>query len=672
MTQPVQTPPTWNPDNLNQPCYRVGVYIDLASVPLLTPTSAYTSIIYEIQSGQLPPGLTLSASGIIRGTPEAVVTVDPITVYQASFRITGYANSSTLELFRTCVFSVVNNTVFFTQDMVNPFVDYLDDHYRYTLRVGTADVERGLRWHLKFGKLPNNASLSNRGQFIVYEDKFVKPFIRSEFVPANLEPPAASEENWQTFKQEFFSRYHEYDYQVVVELIDLLGHVYAAHTVRIVHFYPPVYTDWFYLNRNYLSFDPNQLYFYFITSEYEEISWQTNENLGTAINGELSKLLVQAQTKNQKALSYELATTVLSRTPQGVVLRNNGLLTGRFNYRCFEDDPGFLPVNNIYNFTARAYTENRLSYADKKFTLQVLRINRSPVDKIWVRAHPNGRQRTFLKSILEDQTLFPDNLIYRLNDPWHGRSGELKMLFVTGLLKKPLSVYLDMINNNFYNKRLYFGQPEIAVALNDNNEIIYEVVYLPMVDLLLGRDPISKIRTGPPESIDLLQSNLIRNTYKEDQASFSVLRVNSVDNMIAQVSKYIGYNNDAVGAIPEWMTSLQPVPGSDQYISLEGFVLGVVLAYCKPGCASKIKHRIANVNFNQIEFEFDRLQLENYQSNYYDQTTLRYTPAIGAIFDDGATLFDAGGTAVVDGMEYYEDPGTTDKYLLFPKFGVFK
>ena len=141
MTQPVQTPPTWNPDNLNQPCYRVGVYIDLASVPLLTPTSAYTSIIYEIQSGQLPPGLTLSASGIIRGTPEAVVTVDPITVYQASFRITGYANSSTLELFRTCVFSVVNNTVFFTQDMVNPFVDYLDDHYRYTLRVGTADVE---------------------------------------------------------------------------------------------------------------------------------------------------------------------------------------------------------------------------------------------------------------------------------------------------------------------------------------------------------------------------------------------------------------------------------------------------------------------------------------------------------------------------------------------------
>jgi hypothetical protein len=283
---------------------------------------------------------------------------------------------------------------------------------------------------------------------------------------------------------------------------------------------------------------------------------------------------------------------------------------------------------------------------------------------------------------VQDQSVFPPELIYRSNDPWFGVAQSVKMLFLPGLNTSEASTYISAMQTNHFSKRLLFGDVKSAVAKQDgvydvieNNtgnvvgtyniytdvfvptnfdlgfvvqsgipsgctvgdqHIKYEVVYIDIKDEnsnLLGQ--------GPANSINL--SSVIQNYYFDSQGnSYFIANPNAFSNMDSAVLTNIGYANK--GALPDWMTSIQP-----NGIQL-GFIRAVVLAYVQPGMGETIAWRLKQrgYNLNELNFTVDRYLLDNIYSTNYDiaanafitstQTTFDRYPPVPSVFNTIASV----------------------------------
>jgi len=278
-------------------------------------------------------------------------------------------------------------------------------------------------------------------------------------------------------------------------------------------------------------------------------------------------------------------------------------------------------------------------------------------------------EREIFYTLINDPAIFPHDLIYRLNDPWHGKASRLKILFAAGINPKTPAEYETILQSNHYDKTLIFGPVNTACYVNDNLQIEYEVVYVTIIDRLQGLDPQSGEITAFPHEIDLRP--FIANYHVQNGQTFYMLKTNSLQAMRAVISTSVGPNTGTL--IPEWMTCPQPLPDRPGFFTAAlGFKPVVVLAYCVPGGAKRIAHALTDMNLNQIRFEFDRYQLENRLSMNYDHVLGVYRPGTLTTIDGITTVFDSNTTAIMEGLDYYQDPETLDKYLKFPKVGVFR
>jgi hypothetical protein len=71
-----------------------------------------------------------------------------------------------------------------------------------------------------------------------------------------------------------------------------------------------------------------------------EITWLTDSNLGTIVNGETSLLQVQAVNRGGRELSYRLASGEFNSLPQGLELLPSGEIAGRVTFNTFAIDLG--------------------------------------------------------------------------------------------------------------------------------------------------------------------------------------------------------------------------------------------------------------------------------------------------------------------------------------------
>lgn len=369
----------------------------------------------------------------------------------------------------------------------------------------------------------------------------------------------------------------------------------------------------------------------------EEVIWVTDSNLGLLDNGAISGLQIFAKSSAGKELVYRISPAVTSRTPQGVVLLPNGMLSGRasFEYLNFDNeattmDGGKTTFDNVYAFTVIAQTENRSSYSEQIFSLRLNTINKKPYENLYLRGFPPRDQRLLFESIMANEDLFPSQLIYRLADPWYGKAHDLKFLFMSGINPSQLVDYVEALGKNHYNKSIAFGDVKTAVALDDNYNILYEVVYLDVIDELEGKDPV----TGSPKYGAQAYSLSDRQHYFDNDSKFNELTPNGLGNMSTQIANTIGISKDDV--LPLWMTSVQlDSSNAKQYQNPLGYVRAVVLAYTVPGASKLIAYRLKNANFsfNQIPFKTDRYQLDNFLTTNYDSRLDQYIPGKECVID---------------------------------------
>ena len=322
------------------------------------------------------------------------------------------------------------------------------------------------------------------------------------------------------------------------------------------------------------------------------VIWNTSGNLGSVYNGDISLLSVSATTNSNSniSLSYSLVTN--GGLPPGLVLLSDGSISGRISFNLFNSTQ----ESRSYSFTIAASSSDELAYGTQTFTLTVLKRDAIPFNNIYIMSLPNSDQRNIYNNFISDGSIFPPQYIFRPLDPWFGSNDGRRSLFITGLNPVAPATYVDAIMTNHYNKSLNYGDVKVAQALDDNFNVIYEVVY---VDLL---DPeTNSAGFGPPVSI----------TWPPNSANISTVYPNSLTNMTTVVGAGVGYENRSI--MPLWMTSRQKDG------SVLGFTRALVLCYTLPNYGAEIAYR-ASQNLNTlklVDFTIDRYEVDNILSSNY-------------------------------------------------------
>lgn len=309
----------------------IGVYYDGDKVDLqfeYTNVDPDETVIVRLVGGQLPPGLTLSPTGLLTGYIEPSVNVGEESGYD-------------LTPVSTLPFDFV--------------VSAISKNYQFTLEVsdGKSSTLRTFTMYV-YNRSDNTADTTT----ITADNTFVtadegtdrNPFLVNAF-PSNLGSIRA--DNY--FAYQF--RGNDYDtvdlsYSISVnEGIGLPPGLVLDPTSGWYYGYVPnqglTEITYSFNIQVYQTDNPtiaSQLYPFTITVtgvSDDEVTWLTDSDLGTIENGSTSLLKIEAKNNGGRVLSYRLRSGAFNQLPQGLTLLESGEIAGRATFNTFSIDLGF-------------------------------------------------------------------------------------------------------------------------------------------------------------------------------------------------------------------------------------------------------------------------------------------------------------------------------------------
>ena len=534
----------------------------------------------SLVSGQLPPGLTVSGTGLISGFIGGN-TQDPTAVqtdYEFSLQVTD-GRTNAVQVFHMYVWntSAFNaSTTYITADntYLTASISNIDIPGILNAQgsIGTALVSTYFAY--KF----NGVSINN--QVLVYV---------GNNIPTGLTLDPAS--GWL------------YGYLPSVGLTE----VTYDFTVRV---YPLGYPD--------IISSP---YSYSLTVDgpiSTQVTWLSPANLGTIANGDTSLFYVKATSAANLQLQYRLVSGSNSSLPQGLTLLPSGNIVGRVSFNTFALDGGSTTIDNntttfdlTYTFTVNAYSINGYVSVDKTFTITVDRLYNTPYNNLYITCMPPQDDRYLIGSLLQNTSIFQPSLIYRADDPNFGVSTSVNYYHCYGLNAVNQNIYITALQLNHYWKNLILGPIKTAQAVDPTTgNVIYEVVYSEIVDNLVNNNGVSvgkNVELAYPIDVNTPQQTL-------------EVFPNALVDMRNQVIDVIGQESDM---LPLWMLSKQ-ADGS-----VLGFTPAWVIAYTVPGSSGQLAYNIQSQftgNLNLVDFRADRYEIDSALTVNWDADTQEWIP----------------------------------------------
>lgn len=366
-----------------------------------------------------------------------------------------------------------------------------------------------------------------------------------------------------------------------------------------------------------------------------DITWITPTDLGVIDNGTISTAKVQAVSDIQ--LQYRVIAGTL---PPNLVLLPNGEISGIVAYQ---------PTNTFSNpgdsaqftFTIQAYSPQfPIVESSRTFTWSVFQQYSQPTETLYCKCTPSVDDRRLLATLLDNEELIPESLLYRARDPYFGKATSVIYEHAFGIFASDFEEYVLAVTQNHYWRNITLGELKTAVARNDAGEIIYEVVYSQVIDNLVNPEGVSiseeiywprpiPLNLGPwyTSDTDIYTSYIEAPNGQDFYTSLTPgfarkLYPNSLPNMRNRVAQVLGQEYN-FRLLPKWMTSQQ----------LDGSTLGYtpawVIAYTLPGQAETIKNNIDNnwrdpvtndpLRLNLINFKIDRFTVDKSVTYNYDK-----------------------------------------------------
>ena len=575
---------------------------------------------YEVVSGELPPGITMSKNGLLSGT--IALTDDQ------RFGIRGGYDDinepyDDVEYDRTVTSKSISKNFGFVVrvsdgtshvDQNNSIFVYSADFWRVSNTAITIDKteidDSALTMDFSGNRRPVFRTGSDLGTFR-HDNYFVTKIdvedfdalqsnlnysIQSGSLPSGVQIDPSTGELYGTLAR-----------QTAVEK----SYTFTIRATRVVRTGITVFTD--------------QEFTMKVIGEIDiGVAFSTPKIVGTLTAGIPSTLSIVAVAENtDRVLSYTVSSGSL---PPGITLSEQGNLIGTI------DPSEMTDSTRSYDFTVRVSDQYQEVGQNGSFTINVdVPFTQEEYGNMTGHATSFIDQNIFY-NIAQDPSINSQQYIYRGEDKNFGIKSKPEMLMMSGLKAQTLTAFQNQMSQNHAPKQLYFGDIKTAVA-KENGVIKYEVVYVEVKDNLVNnngiaisssitlRDAVAKPVLGPRAST--LDTTTDKNVYEittDGGLSFSTagskvrfanqlsadlgfitkLYPNAVANMRSRM-KSLGHKEWTY--LPQWMRTTQ---AGD--LAPLGFILAVPICYCKPGTSALIKKRIEDkkLEFKNISFIVDR------------------------------------------------------------------
>ena len=630
-----------------------------------TDTDPADSVIVKLAAGELPPGLSLSPTGLITGVVEPVGSINALTGFSRDGQ--GYSEYP----------------FDFTRQSFNLT-------YEFVLEVTDGKTGGSNLRTFSISVYSRDSCTADTTDFTA-DNTFVTADAVPVITPLILTPTGSigrvRSDNFFAFQ---FESYDPNDLQLVYQqggdtipglTLDpnsgwLWGYIPNQGLVETTYdFTVSVYE---YADPTIVSADYN----YSITlvgAIDTEIIWESNSNLGSINNGEVSTIEVHATNASGIPLEYRLSSGSTSSLPQGLTLLPSGHIAGRVSFNTFALDGGSTTFDvgsrdatitepttfdMTFTFVVEAYGQGNTQVSvTKTFTITVVRAYNEPYENLYIQAMPPQNDRNLIQSLLQDQDIIPPDDLYRNDDPNFGRAQGVVYWHAYGLTSSTYADYISSLYKNHYWKNLILGEIKTAQALDNDGNVLYEVVYSQVVDNLVN---------SAGESVD----KEVVIPYPIDPGELTEVDVvypNSLVNMRDQVIDTVGKIADI---LPRWMLSKQTNG------RVLGFVPCWVIAYTRPGKSGQIAYNIKTQfgvdQLNKVDFKVDRYELDRLLSKNWDpelDTWVPYpaetsfdlqahyqlpVPNDSSFVFDGGTGYSVGNQILILGSDIGGEDGTND------------
>jgi len=411
-------------------------------------------------------------------------------------------------------------------------------------------------------------------------------------------------------------------------------------------------------------------------------------SLGTLRNGATSLLAIKASTPGEKVLLFKLKEGVYNRLPQGLSLLPSGEISGQVSFNGFALDGGTTTFDesratrltvdpttfdSSFTFTVNAYSADGLISVFRTFRITVDRYYNTPYESLYIECMPSTEDVSLLDQLLLNTDVFLPSILFRPDDPWFGLSSKVQYVHAYGTTAATLESYVDALSLNHFRKQLVLGPIKTAQALDSNDNVLYEVVYSEIVDTGVnkeGQSPAQSVKVPYPFTDPNDGSTLVNSVYP-----------NSLINMRDQVIDTVGQTSTE---LPLWMQTKQ----ADGRVL--GFTKAWVIAYTNPGESARLAYNIRETygtQLNKIDFTADRYILDRLLTKNWipfddstesgdwvtqKQTTFNYDQDTNPTVSGNRTTFDEASMRFIHPVDTYQYTDEYNKYLLYPKTNILQ
>jgi hypothetical protein len=609
-----------------------GSYIEYQIQASDTDTSAGQTLVYDIKAGSLPPGVSMSTTGLISGTV-LLKEDERYGVYGGWDNAHGYDDVAYDPTARTK--SRSQNYEFIVRVSDGPTtVEQANSIFVYTADFWKVDNNRIKVSQTTFDGYPLLVSLSSSRRPIFETDSNLGTFRHDNNVVIKIDVV------------DFDPLQGDLQYSIVSGALPS-GLSIDLNTGEISGTLPTqsaVETEYTFKIRasrtpysGVVVYEEKTFTMTVIGAIDIGIAFTTAANLGTVTAGIPSLVSITAESAEvDRVLTYSVTAGIL---PTGLELSEQGNIIGTIDYSDFDTSEFTQNITTgaytkAYTFTVTVSDQYQSAASSRQFTLTVNLPYTVEYSNLSADGFIANADRNLFYQIAQDTNINSEVNIFRSEDPTFGVRQKPEMLLISGLQHKVVKTLQEQMEQNHEPKTLYFGDIKTALA-KQNGSTVYEVVYVEMTDPLVNnagtsvsssislREDIYKPIIGPLADITRITADYdiynvttdsglsfsisgsklrYANPLSSDLGAFEKLYPNAVANMRGRM-KDLGQKEYL--HLPLWMRTAQTSSG----VPL-GYKMAVVLAYCKPGKSAYVRRKILDksINFKNIAFKIERYQ----------------------------------------------------------------
>lgn len=600
LTVAAQTIPEFTTPSGQIAQYYDGTLVTDLQIGYSTPLASNPAVIRLI-GGSLPPGLTISSSGMISGIIQPAVTVNGTGGYSANgenYDIYGYS------------FSPQSASL----------------NYEFLLEITDG---RGTNQRSYSIFVWARSSMNADTTYVTGDNSFITADTSPVYPPIITNPQGSigiiRSDNF--FAYQFNSVDFDNDKDIFVALTVLPPGLTLDPNSGWLYGYVPyggvsetTYNFSLRIEKNYDHTIYSGPYEYSLTIQGPingDVTWLTPSYLGAIDNGATSTFYVSAVNISGLVLQYRLLSGSNSRLPQGLQLMPDGEIAGRVSFDTFALDGGTTTFDitqtnganpttfdSVFIFTVQAFSSNGVVNVNKTFSIKVIRAYNTPYENLYIQCMPPEQDRQLIDSLLQNSDIFTPSYLYRPLDPNFGVAKRVIYQHAFGLNSDTLEKYYSALYKNHYWKNLVLGNISTAQATDSTGKVIYEVVYSKVIDNLVNTQGVS---VGKEVVLPFSVAGL---------DTINVVYPNSLQDMRQQVVDTVGQISNI---LPLWMQSKQ----ADGRVL--GFTPAWVIAYTVPGRSAEIVYRLQKQfgdSLNLINFDVDRYEIDSALSLHWNSQTV--------------------------------------------------